>query len=268
MRMRWAATPTSSGCAPHRRVRWLGRLSDADAASVIAQADVGLVPFLTDPFNDAGCQTASSSTPGSVDAPSRPRWRACAPGRRRSTSSTACPSSRPPWPRRGAGARLPARAPRLGAHPDRGADERPAPRATRAGREPLAAAGRRQDRPSCRIGMKPGGMALVLRGTPAAQPMRSRAAGSPTITRAMPVDRDRSHPARGHATPPCPRADQRAQQQLGHEPIGGQRDWAAALGEPALHLLRPHHLRRLTLPPRLAQHTAASAANESAFSTR
>lgn len=36
------------------QVRWLGRLSDADAASVIAQADVGLVPFLTDPFNDAG----------------------------------------------------------------------------------------------------------------------------------------------------------------------------------------------------------------------
>lgn len=36
------------------QVRWLGRLDDADAAAVIAQADVGLVPFLTDRFNDAG----------------------------------------------------------------------------------------------------------------------------------------------------------------------------------------------------------------------
>lgn len=36
------------------RVAWLGRLDDADAAAVIAQADVGLVPFTVDPFNAAG----------------------------------------------------------------------------------------------------------------------------------------------------------------------------------------------------------------------
>lgn len=33
---------------------WLGRLDDADAAAVIAQADVGLIPFTVDPFNSAG----------------------------------------------------------------------------------------------------------------------------------------------------------------------------------------------------------------------
>jgi hypothetical protein len=36
---------------------WLGALDDADAAAVIAQADVGLVPFLVEPFNDAGLPT-------------------------------------------------------------------------------------------------------------------------------------------------------------------------------------------------------------------
>ncbi|MBJ7470738.1 MAG: hypothetical protein JHD16_05525 [Solirubrobacteraceae bacterium] len=36
------------------QVAWLGRLSDADAAAVIAQADVGLIPFTVDPFNDCG----------------------------------------------------------------------------------------------------------------------------------------------------------------------------------------------------------------------
>ncbi len=36
------------------QVAWLGRLSDADAAAVIAEADVGLVPFTVDPFNDCG----------------------------------------------------------------------------------------------------------------------------------------------------------------------------------------------------------------------
>jgi hypothetical protein len=39
------------------QVVWLGGLDDADAAAVIAQADVGLVPFLVDPFNDAGLPT-------------------------------------------------------------------------------------------------------------------------------------------------------------------------------------------------------------------
>ncbi len=39
------------------QVRWLGRLDDADAAEVIAQADVGLVPFLVDPFNECGLPT-------------------------------------------------------------------------------------------------------------------------------------------------------------------------------------------------------------------
>lgn len=39
------------------QVVWLGRLSDADAAEVIAQADVGLVPFLVDPFNECGLPT-------------------------------------------------------------------------------------------------------------------------------------------------------------------------------------------------------------------
>lgn len=33
---------------------WLGRLDDADAAAVIAEADVGLIPFTVDPFNAAG----------------------------------------------------------------------------------------------------------------------------------------------------------------------------------------------------------------------
>lgn len=36
------------------QVFWLGRLSDEDAAAVIAEADVGLVPFTVDPFNDCG----------------------------------------------------------------------------------------------------------------------------------------------------------------------------------------------------------------------
>lgn len=39
------------------QVVWLGRLADADAAEVIAQADVGLVPFLVDPFNESGLPT-------------------------------------------------------------------------------------------------------------------------------------------------------------------------------------------------------------------
>ncbi|MEH3054915.1 MAG: glycosyltransferase [Patulibacter minatonensis] len=38
-------------------VAWLGPLDDRDAAAVIAQADVGLVPFLVDPFNDCGLPT-------------------------------------------------------------------------------------------------------------------------------------------------------------------------------------------------------------------
>lgn len=33
---------------------WLGRLDDADAAAVIAEADVGLIPFTVDSFNAAG----------------------------------------------------------------------------------------------------------------------------------------------------------------------------------------------------------------------
>lgn len=39
------------------QVVWLGALDDADAAAVIAEADVGLVPFLVDPFNDCGLPT-------------------------------------------------------------------------------------------------------------------------------------------------------------------------------------------------------------------
>ena len=39
------------------QVVWLGALDDADAAAVIAEADVGLVPFTVDPFNDAGLPT-------------------------------------------------------------------------------------------------------------------------------------------------------------------------------------------------------------------
>ncbi|MDO9355838.1 MAG: glycosyltransferase [Solirubrobacteraceae bacterium] len=39
------------------QVVWLGALDDADAAAVIAEADVGLVPFLVEPFNDAGLPT-------------------------------------------------------------------------------------------------------------------------------------------------------------------------------------------------------------------
>lgn len=39
------------------QVVWLGRLGDEEAAEVIAQADVGLVPFLVDPFNECGLPT-------------------------------------------------------------------------------------------------------------------------------------------------------------------------------------------------------------------
>lgn len=39
------------------RIVWLGSLDDDDAAAVIAQADVGLVPFLRDDFNNAGLPT-------------------------------------------------------------------------------------------------------------------------------------------------------------------------------------------------------------------
>jgi hypothetical protein len=39
------------------RVVWLGPLEDGDAAAVIAHADVGLVPFLRDDFNNAGLPT-------------------------------------------------------------------------------------------------------------------------------------------------------------------------------------------------------------------
>lgn len=39
------------------QVVWLGRLSDENAAAVIAQADVGIIPFAVDPFNDAGLPT-------------------------------------------------------------------------------------------------------------------------------------------------------------------------------------------------------------------
>jgi hypothetical protein len=36
---------------------WLGPLDDEDAAAVIAEADIGLIPFLVDDFNDAGLPT-------------------------------------------------------------------------------------------------------------------------------------------------------------------------------------------------------------------
>jgi hypothetical protein len=39
------------------QVQWLGPLDDAHAAASIATADVGLVPFLVDPFNDCGLPT-------------------------------------------------------------------------------------------------------------------------------------------------------------------------------------------------------------------
>ncbi len=39
------------------QVVWLGPLDDEDAAHVIAQADVGIVPFAVNSFNDAGLPT-------------------------------------------------------------------------------------------------------------------------------------------------------------------------------------------------------------------
>lgn len=39
------------------QVTWLGPLDDASAAAVIAEADVGLVPFLVDQFNECGLPT-------------------------------------------------------------------------------------------------------------------------------------------------------------------------------------------------------------------
>ena len=41
-------------CREHPSLVWLGRRSDAEAARLILAADVGIVPFRQEPFNDAG----------------------------------------------------------------------------------------------------------------------------------------------------------------------------------------------------------------------
>jgi hypothetical protein len=46
--------PDYVACREHPSLVWLGRRSDAEAARLILTADVGIVPFRREPFNDAG----------------------------------------------------------------------------------------------------------------------------------------------------------------------------------------------------------------------
>jgi hypothetical protein len=46
--------PDFAFCRDSPQVVWLGRRSDEEAARLIGCADVGIVPFKTEPFNDAG----------------------------------------------------------------------------------------------------------------------------------------------------------------------------------------------------------------------
>ncbi|HVW19468.1 MAG TPA: hypothetical protein VHB30_14595, partial [Solirubrobacteraceae bacterium] len=48
------ADPADRALRADARVEWLGPLDDAAAAAALARADVGLVPFRVEPFNDAG----------------------------------------------------------------------------------------------------------------------------------------------------------------------------------------------------------------------
>ena len=45
---------TSLACRGLPQLVWLGERSDAEASRLIACADVGIVPFRAEPFNDAG----------------------------------------------------------------------------------------------------------------------------------------------------------------------------------------------------------------------
>ncbi len=49
--------PDYVACRAHPSLVWLGRRSDAEAARLILAADVGIVPFGREPFNDAGLPT-------------------------------------------------------------------------------------------------------------------------------------------------------------------------------------------------------------------
>jgi hypothetical protein len=46
--------PDFRACRAHPSLVWLGRRSDDEAARLIQTADVGIVPFKAEPFNDAG----------------------------------------------------------------------------------------------------------------------------------------------------------------------------------------------------------------------
>ena len=46
--------PDFARCREHPSLVWLGARSDAEAARIILTADVGIVPFRREPFNDAG----------------------------------------------------------------------------------------------------------------------------------------------------------------------------------------------------------------------
>ncbi len=46
--------PDFQACRRHPSLVWLGRRSDEEAARLIQTADVGIVPFRAEPFNDAG----------------------------------------------------------------------------------------------------------------------------------------------------------------------------------------------------------------------
>ncbi len=46
--------PDFRACREHPSLVWLGRREDAEAARLILTADVGIVPFRREPFNDAG----------------------------------------------------------------------------------------------------------------------------------------------------------------------------------------------------------------------
>lgn len=49
-----ADDPDYNACRSHPSLVWLGRRSDDEAARLILTADVGIVPFKQEPFNDAG----------------------------------------------------------------------------------------------------------------------------------------------------------------------------------------------------------------------
>ncbi len=46
--------PDFAACREHPSLVWLGERSDQEAARLILTADVGIVPFKVEPFNDAG----------------------------------------------------------------------------------------------------------------------------------------------------------------------------------------------------------------------